>query len=198
MHKAIEVLMGEHRLIEEVLGSLEACARETAAGTPLLRATVAEYAEFFHQFTDACHHGKEEDVLFRRMIERGFPRESGPLAMMFCEHEMGRNHVQGFAEIAAGEGGLSSQEIGRFLDHARTYVPLLGQHVLKEDRVLYPMAMELLSDSELDRMSEDFERIEKRLHGDGSCDRLRALADRLITRFRPMEAPVSCACHSAR
>jgi hemerythrin-like domain-containing protein len=78
--KAIEILMGEHRLIEQVLGSLETYVVGIEQGEAPERQTLADYAAFFRGFADACHHGKEEDLLFQRMIERGFPREAGPLA----------------------------------------------------------------------------------------------------------------------
>ncbi len=94
MQKAIEVLMGEHRLIEQALGSLETYALEIVADAPPRRDVVGEYAAFFGGFADACHHGKEEDILFQRMVERGLPREVGPLAVMYHEHELGRAHVR--------------------------------------------------------------------------------------------------------
>ena len=69
MQTPIEVLMGEHRLIEEVLGSLETHAAQVRAGAPLAREVVGDYAAFFRGFADSCHHGKEEDILFAAMVE---------------------------------------------------------------------------------------------------------------------------------
>jgi hemerythrin-like domain-containing protein len=80
--KAIDVLMTEHRLIERVLGFLESFALEVKGGLPLERRLVSEYGEFFGRFADACHHGKEEEILFRVMAENGFSTDSGPLAVM--------------------------------------------------------------------------------------------------------------------
>ena len=107
MEKAIEVLMGEHRLIEQVLGSLETYALEIVADAPPRREVIGEYAAFFGGFADACHHGKEEDILFQRMVERGLPREVGPLAVMYHEHELGRAHVKALAAIAARRKALA-------------------------------------------------------------------------------------------
>jgi hemerythrin-like domain-containing protein len=119
------------------------------------------------------------------MIERGFPRESGPLAVMLHEHELGRTHVRGLAEIATGSGALGPRDAGLLLDHAAAFVPLLRQHILKEDRILYPMALQFLSAPELDAMDSEFEAFEAEMHADGSYDRLRGLVDRLTARFRP-------------
>jgi hemerythrin-like domain-containing protein len=76
VERAIEVLMGEHRLIEQALGSLETYAVEIRAGAPVLRDVIADYAAFLRGFADELHHGKEEDILFQRLIDRGFAREA--------------------------------------------------------------------------------------------------------------------------
>jgi hemerythrin-like domain-containing protein len=185
--------MGEHRLIEQALGSLEAYAGQVRAGAPMERAVVGEYADFLRGFTDGCHHGKEEDILFRRLLERGFTRESGPLAVMFHEHEVGRRHVRVFTEIALRPETAVAADAGEFLDSASDYVPLLRQHIVKEDRILYPMALQVLTAPEFDAMSSQFEEFEARMHADGSYDRLQSLADRLTARFRPHPARTAAA-----
>lgn len=197
MRKAIEVLMGEHRLIEQALGSLETYAVDVQAGLDPAREVIADYAAFFRGFADACHHGKEEDILFRRMTERGFPREAGPLAVMYHEHELGRTHVRGLSGIAAGSGAVGPGEGGLLLDHVTAFVPLLRQHILKEDRILYPMALQFLSAPEQDAMETEFEAFEAGMHADGSYDRLRQLADRLTARFRPDPARMADAAQLA-
>ena len=197
MEKPIEVLMGEHRLIEQALGSLETYVMEMVAKAPPHREVIGEYAAFFGGFADACHHGKEEDILFQRLVERGLPRHAGPLAVMYHEHEVGRAHVKALAALAAGTGEPDSRETGLFIDHAGAYVPLLRQHVLKEDNILYPMALQMLTGPELDAMSTEFEKFDARIRADGSYDRLHALADRLASRFRPDPARMAVASQMA-
>jgi len=183
--KPIDVLMNEHRLIEQVLGSLESCAVAVDGGVAVERPLVADYAAFFRDFADACHHAKEEDILFQRMIERGFPTEGGPLAVMLHEHTEGRARVSAMSRIGQGEGGLGNAERSTLLTSATEFVPLLRQHILKEDHILYPMALRLLTGPELDAMETEFEAFARRLAADGTEDRLRGLADRLISAFAP-------------
>ena len=201
MQKAIEVLMNEHRLIEQALGSLETYAVEVRAGLAPARQIVGEYASFFRGFADGCHHGKEEDVLFRRLLERGFPRQSGPLAVMYHEHELGRAHVGALSGIAERPGSVQTPEVEALLASADAFVPLLRQHILKEDRILYPMALDVLSGPELDAMNTQFEEFEATMRVDGTYDALQALAERLIVRFRPdpvRMAAVSQMAHCGR
>ena len=185
MHKAIEVLMNEHRLIEQVLGSLETFVLDVQGGLAAERAVLADYGAFLREFADACHHGKEEDVLFRRMVERGFPLENGPLAVMLHEHKVGRGHVSVIRQVAEGAGPISAVETQLVLENAGAFVPLLRAHIQKEDRILYPMAVRLLEGPELDAMETDFEAFEARMRADGSFDRLHGLAEGITTRFRP-------------
>jgi hemerythrin-like domain-containing protein len=196
VEKVIEVLMSEHRLIEQALGSLETCALEVRGGAPLQTDVVGEYVDFFRAFTDGCHHGKEEEILFQRLIERGFPRQAGPLAVMYYEHELGRAQVKGLGAIAGRTGAAHPEDSVRFVAHADDYVPLLRAHILKEDNVLYPMALEVLSGPELDAMSTEFDAFEAVMRADGSYDRLQRLAERLTTRFRPDPARMAAAAEA--
>jgi len=193
VQKAIEVLMNEHRLIEQVLGSLETFTLEVEGGLGPARPLLRDYGAFFRGFADACHHGKEEDILFQRMVERGFSRESGPVAVMLHEHRVGRGHVAVLREAGGGSGPLASVETELVLEHAGAFIPLLRAHILKEDRILYPMAVRLLTGPELDAMETDFEAFEARMRADGSYDRLQGLADRLTTSFRPDPARMAAA-----
>ena len=185
MSKAIDVLMEEHRLIEQVLGSLESFAVAVDGGLAIERPTVKEYGDFFRGFADAYHHGKEEDILFQRMIERGFPTDSGPLAVMLHEHTEGRARVAVLRQAGESAGPLEATERQELLTAASQFVPLLRQHILKEDRILYPMALRALTAPELDQMETAFEEFEKKLSADGTEERLRAVAERLTSAFPP-------------
>jgi len=196
VHKTIEVLMNEHRLIEQVLGSLETFGLEVEGGIAPERPLLADYGAFFRGFADACHHGKEEDVLFQRMIERGFSRESGPVAVMLHEHTVGRACVSALRKAGDGSGPLTAVETQLVLENASAFVPLLRAHIQKEDRILYPMALRLLTGPELDAMEAEFEAFEARMRADGSYDRFRGLADRLTEVFRPDPARMAAAAQS--
>lgn len=196
MSKPIDVLMEEHRLIEQVLGSLESFAVAVEGGLTVERPLVKEYGEFFRGFADAYHHGKEEDILFQRMIERGFPTDSGPLAVMYHEHTEGRARVQVLRQVGQAKGPVEAAERQATLTAAGEFIPLLRQHIVKEDRILYPMALRALTGAELDEMETAFEAFEKRLSGDGAEDRLRGLASRLVSAFVPDEGRMAAAAIS--
>ena len=188
MARPLTILMEEHRLIESVLGSLETCAIEVGGGLGLERPLVRDYADFLRGFADAWHHGKEEDILFRRMVERGFSAETGPVAVMLHEHRQGRALVSTIHGVGAGTGDVSAAETSAFLSAAREFIPLLRQHIQKEDNILYPMSERVLTPAEFETMLADFGTFEKAAGADGTRDRLEALAGRLAGAFRPDES----------
>ena len=183
MSAVIDVLMNEHRMIERVLKALQTCAAAARRGEKVDRASVREFAEFFRNFVDKCHHGKEEDRLFVSMVRHGFPQEHGPIAVMLAEHTAGREHVGALARIGEGSGPLTEEERQTLSEHAEAYYGLLRAHIQKEDSVLYPMAAQMLPPEEMNRLERDFEAFEKQVMGEGIHEHYHELAHKLIDAF---------------
>src|SRR5262245_28312717 len=125
--KATEILMDEHRVIEQVLCCLEKLARRSQIGGELDRTSAREALGFFRQFADHCHHGKEEGHLFPLLESRGLAREGGPTGVMLHEHEEGRRL------IAAMAAAIERDSAKEFAPPAQAYVRLLREHIQKED-----------------------------------------------------------------
>ena len=178
----IETLMNEHRLIESVLDALEEYTDRLAGNPATNAAHLASFADFIRAFADTCHHGKEEEILFDTMIQRGMPRQSGPIAVMLHEHEEGRQLVRALRDLAgrAVEPGWTDADRQRIRQTARSYADLLRQHIQKEDGILYPMALSMLDETaraEIARRFDAFESDPSRL---GEHERLHALGEELI------------------
>jgi hemerythrin-like domain-containing protein len=199
MHQAIETLMHEHRVIEQVLGALTATAEEIRSGGDVSRERIGELADFFSGFADRCHHGKEEKELFARMVERGFPGDGGPIGVMLAEHEHGREHVRALATIGRGEGPLSAAERESFVTHAMAFAPFMAQHIAKEDQILYPMALQALGTADLDDLVKRYAVFEADVMGKGEHERLHGVADRILASApvgtSPAATPVCHSCH---
>jgi hemerythrin-like domain-containing protein len=192
MHSSIQILMDEHRVIERVLASLEAIA-ERIAEVPGdgARALLRDYGDFFRSFADRCHHAKEEDLLFAKMTEHGFPREFGPIAVMLSEHTDGRACVAALLSAGEGNGPLSEGDREGIQETARRYVSLLRAHILKEDNILYPMALQALTSDELDALAESYASFENDVTGATEFHRLQDLAERLCEAYPPDPADVA-------
>jgi hemerythrin-like domain-containing protein len=183
MNKCVELMMQEHELIVEVLASLKAMADELAAGSSVSRQDVADFGRFFRDFADKCHHGKEEDRLFVKMVEAGFPQDSGPVAVMLAEHEEGRQEVRGLVAIGSGSGVLSDAEQARVIQYASEFVPLLYAHIQKENNILYPMAQNAISPEQFEALDQSCEAFDQEIRGKLNVAGLKQLATRLAARY---------------
>ena len=183
--KAIETLMSEHRIIESAIDALTAFADEARRRTADDKEELGRFVTFIREFADACHHGKEEDILFKAMVEAGFPSQGGPIAVMLHEHGVGRSLVKRLAELAAQPAPWTAQDREALAEAAHGYADLLRQHIHKEDAILYPMAEQHLAPPVMERVDELCERYEEEKTGSGEHERLHRLAEELVARHLP-------------
>lgn len=164
---ATEALKKDHRVIEKMLNILEAASKKIEGGEDIPAEFLKKASDFIRNFADNYHHGKEEDILFKTMEERGFPRESGPVAVMLAEHDEGRGYARALAEeiekYAAGDIGAKK----RIAESARNYAGLLSQHIQKEDNILYMMADNILPEPLQRELLNRFDLVEKEKLGEG-------------------------------
>jgi hemerythrin-like domain-containing protein len=192
---AIETLMNEHRLIENVLDALVAFGDEVRRKGTTEKEELGKFAAFIRGFADACHHGKEEGVLFQAMVEHGFPRDGGPIGVMLHEHDEGRAMVRALAARAEQEGPWTDLDRAEIARVGFAFADMLRHHIQKEDGVLYPMAEQHLPPEALERVAEDCERFEAEQTGSGEHERFHALAASLVARYAPGAHPPSRAEH---
>ncbi len=181
--RATDMLMQEHRVIEQVLDCLEVMARRVEAGEKLDLESASQAVDFFRNFADRCHHGKEEECLFPLLERKGFSREQGPTGVMLHEHELGRRHVSGMAEASSRVAAGDSSATTDFAAHARAFVQLLREHIQKEDHCLFQMTDQALSEQDQTQLLESFAHVEHNDMGPGTHQRYLDVATELARRF---------------
>jgi hemerythrin-like domain-containing protein len=174
-----EVLKHEHQVILLVLGAAEREARQIEETGAPHADTVDEMVDFFRSFADACHHAKEEKLLFTKMQERGVPVQGGPIAAMLQEHDQGRRLVRAVADALPGARTGDQAAVGAVKDNLRTYAGFLRTHIAKEDNVLFPMADRLFSPDDQRALGEAFDRLEAEETGAGVHEKYHELAHKL-------------------
>ncbi|PWB81561.1 MAG: hypothetical protein C3F08_01640 [Candidatus Methylomirabilota bacterium] len=173
-----QILKDEHTLILQALDGLERKLIAMEAGAAPDRAYLEKSVKFIRTFADACHHGKEEDLLFKTMVNRGFPLQGGPIAVMLSEHEAGRTYIRDMADAAAAVGTdpAAAQKIIR---NGRAYIQMLRPHIDKENMILYAMADNMLSAEDQKHLGEEFERFENEKMGADVHNSMMALLEEL-------------------
>jgi hemerythrin-like domain-containing protein len=192
---ATDILTSEHRIIERVLNCLDAIVQQAKSTGRLDRQSATDAIEFFRNFADRCHHGKEEDHLFPALEAKGFPRDGGPTGVMLHEHDQGRTYVRGMVENleAASTGDFGALE--RFSDHANGYITLLRQHIDKEDNILFQLADRALNENEQQRLLADFQKVEAEEMGIGTHEKFLHIADDLAKRYDISFTPAAGPCN---
>jgi len=155
--KSVERLKAEHELIERSLTLLEKALACVEAGQNLPAGFPQWAARFFQQFADQCHHAKEEDVFFRVLKQRGIPEQGGPIGVMLDEHILGRDCVGRIREASQAQ----PFDARRFAEAARQYIPLLRQHIFKENNVLFHMAERVMSQADDADVTGRFSQVEQ-------------------------------------
>ena len=176
---ATDDLRTDHRAIERMLAILEAAAQRLEQGERVRPEVFRQAVDFVRNFADRCHHAKEEENLFPRMEARGVPRDGGPIGVMLFEHDEGRAFVGAIAaaiDVYERDGQAAARVIA---ENARGYVDLLRQHIMKEERVLFPTADRVLSPADQAELEQQFEQIETEVMGPGAHERYHQLLDDL-------------------
>jgi hemerythrin-like domain-containing protein len=179
----IQVLMDEHRVIEQAIDALGAYSDAVVAGADHPREDLAELVAFIRGFADRHHHGKEEDILFRVMAEEGMPTHAGPLAVMLFEHEQGRQLTAALGELAESDGAWTGMHRDELDQIAYGYAQLLLAHIQKEDNILYPMADQRLGKEAWNHIDAAFEAFESEPDNIAAAARFRESARNLAERY---------------
>jgi len=162
--KAIDTLMAEHRVIEQMLTVLERLADRLDRAGDLPVRLLEDMVDLLAQYSDALHHTKEERRLFQVVIERGIEPEGGPVSTLLDHHDSGRSQLQdlrgelhplklgdrtAFAACAAG---------------AHDYAEFLRDHIRMEDEDVFPLIAKAMSDEEDGAMAIYFAEVDEARH----------------------------------
>lgn len=176
----IEDLKTEHEAVRLTLRILDKIVLEASKTGGIPRpGDMDQLLEFFTVFVDTCHHGKEEELLFPAMEAVGVSRDGGPIGVMLKEHEEGRGHVKAKRAALNRSHDEATGAVADLSRQTRAYTELLDQHIQKENRVLFPMAIRHLSAEKLNELNDGFEKIETDKIGAGRHEAFHRMLDSL-------------------
>jgi hemerythrin-like domain-containing protein len=184
-----QVLKDEHQVILKVLDVLELLLERADQSGELDHHGLERCLTFFKLFADACHHGKEEEVLFPELVIAGLPRHGGPIDVMLYEHQQGRELVKQMSTALEAVRPTNDDNWRKGLVRAgRCYIDLLRRHIGKEDHCLFAIADQVLDEHGCGRVCGGYhEACHRKLDG-YSHKELEALADQLQVQYIPESA----------
>jgi hemerythrin-like domain-containing protein len=158
----IEIMVEEHKNIKRMLNIIRKYCYKILTGQPVCYEDFFKIIDFVRNYADKHHHGKEEKLLFNRMIEElGDTGEKLVRYGMLVEHDLGRLHMQ---ELELAVNSVLSGEDEARLDiiaHAVSYAHLLSRHIDKEDNVAYQFAIRELAQETIDKINKECREFEQ-------------------------------------
>jgi len=151
-------LRKDHALIEKMINALKIMSTLLRNGTTIPKPILDQTIEFSTNFTNKCHHLKEEESLFPTLEKNGMPKEGGPIARMIFEHEITNeltNSIIRSTDIytSTGQPAALIGDLEKYIDH-------VSLHLSKENQRLFVMADMILADQQ-EALTNGLDNIEK-------------------------------------
>ena len=159
----IEPLIAEHRLTERMIAVMRwRVADMESIGTADI-GFIDGAVEFLRTYADRCHHGKEEDILFRELARKPLSAEHRRvLDELGAEHVFARTTTQRLVEArnhyAAGEVSALA-DIAACLHMFAEFYP---KHIAKEEQGFFRPVMGYFTAAELDRLLAEENQFDRR------------------------------------
>ena len=156
----ITILVSEHKVILKNLDDLQRIIDilHMAKGYDDIEHEIkllVEIADFL--LNTESHHQREEQVLFPRLERHGV---TGPPRIMTIEHEELRARKRKLAQVVKAARTMEFADFVKGVQEAGGYLTAnLRGHIFKEDNILYPTALETLSDGEWHEVLAEFDRL---------------------------------------
>ena len=157
-------LMIEHRLIERMIKIIKDEAANINLTGKANVALIEAAVDFIRTYADRCHHGKEEDILFRDLIKKPLtPEHKKILNELIAEHTQARAMVK--ALVAAverytkGDDGASGA-VAKLMESLTDFYPV---HIAKEDKDFFIPCMDYFTKQEQEKMLEEFDSFDRNL-----------------------------------
>ena len=142
MIEIIEVLRQEHSNIEKLLRVLERELSVFDRGDHPDYGVVLAVIDYFKDYPDSCHHPKEDMIVEKIKVRDPLTAET--VGDLEAEHREGARRLRRVAEVV--ERVLSDDDLLRqdVDDIIREFIICERQHMAKEERVVFPAALDAL------------------------------------------------------
>jgi len=156
----INILLEEHKILLQLLEKLSTTADIVAQACDLVYVgdDIVQMRKIVEELSDAeKHYLREENVLFPVLEKHGITE---PPAIMWMEHDKIREKKKQIYSMVQKYDARDFQEFKRnLIENTRTLSSMLSSHISKENTVLYPTALKIISKKEWNDIRRDFDEI---------------------------------------
>jgi hemerythrin-like domain-containing protein len=148
--------MIEHRLIEKLMPRIGR-ATEAARREGRIDPSLVEFAlDFIRTYADKCHHGKEEDILFRELDRKALaPDHRAVMDELVEEHRAGRKAVGELREAVKAYREGDAAALATVIERLEWLAAFYPAHIEKEDKRFFLPVMDYFSPEEREALVEE-------------------------------------------
>jgi branched-chain amino acid transport system ATP-binding protein len=179
--EAVEILLREHANIFRVLGCLEELISDVAV--PLETDRLRAILDFMEGFSDTLHHPKEEHYLIPALVRR---KPDLALLVQKIQEEHDESAAMTTDLRRNFEACLRDPDAtAHFRALAKDYCEFQYRHMMREDRGLLPVALEVLTDEDMDGLNQAFTRADDPMIGAEHQNEFQRLYDAIVSDPEP-------------
>lgn len=150
-------LMIEHRLIMRMISLIAKEAASIEKNNVVNQSFIRSVVDFIRSYADRTHHGKEEDILFRDLGKKQLsPVDRKIMDELIQEHIFGRVTTNELAALVDAYQKGDTSALPGIAGTLRKFVDFYPNHIEKEDKVFFPLAMAYFSEPEQQSMLDEF------------------------------------------
>ncbi|MGB9756468.1 MAG: DUF438 domain-containing protein [Candidatus Bathyarchaeales archaeon] len=156
----INILIEEHKILQQIsykLSHVVDKVRETESANSI-SSEISQLKEITKELLDAeKHYLREENVLFPLLEKHGITE---PPAIMWMEHNQLREKKKKLREIIENYDATSFQDFKKQLSEvSKSVIEVLSSHIFKENNILFPTALRMITEQEWRDAQKDFDDI---------------------------------------
>lgn len=160
----IDLMVKEHTYIKRMLKIVRRASYKILQGAEIDFEDFNKMIDFIRNYADKHHHGKEEVILFNRMVDEiGGAAEPLVKHGMLVEHDLGRFYIRSLEEALGRVRAGDEESKLDVIANAVGYTQLLNSHIEKEDSTVYPFANRKLRKETLDIIDSECQSFEDKM-----------------------------------
>ena len=149
-------LMIEHRLIERMIALMKKTLQKAEKEKQVNSRFVEAATHFIKAYADRCHHGKEEDILFRELKKKDISKEHKKiLDELVQEHKWGRETTAKLVDANRRYGKGDEEALYEIIHCVGLLVDFYPKHIEKEDKHFFLPVMKYFSEQEKEAMLKE-------------------------------------------
>ncbi|MBU0580081.1 MAG: hemerythrin domain-containing protein [Candidatus Margulisbacteria bacterium] len=157
-------MMTEHRLIEKMIAIIGEKLKKFEENKKVDTQFITIAVDFIRTYADKCHHGKEEDILFRELDKKEISAEHKKiLEELKKEHIMGRKNVGKLVEANKRYAAGDKSAFEEIKENMSILVQFYPKHIEKEDKHFFLPVMDYFLDDEKDAMLNEGNEFDRKL-----------------------------------